>query len=990
MIVKEDLTPLLGARVIQQMGLVEIHIEKFEQVVGMGIKDTPKGACRDLVKEYDDVLTGELGTLYGEQHLEVDPSVTPTVSPSRRVPFAVKPKLKAELDRLADLGVITLVDEPTDWVSNLVIATKESGDIRLCIDPKQLNGALKRERYPIPVIDDVLPDLAKAKVFTKVDARNGYWHVQLDEPSSRLTTFDTPFGRYRWKRLPFGICAASEIFQKRLNQALDRLDGLLTVHDDMVIYGVGETEEEAIVDHNTKLEGFFQRCRKTGIKLNKKKLMLLCKEIPYLGHLVTKDGLKPDPEKVEAVLKMPRPENVKAVRRFCGFVNYLSKFMPHLADVMKPLQQLTHKDAQWQWNHEHDAAFGKLKLMISNAPVLKFYHPEDELTVQCDASERGLGATLMQRGQPIAFASRTLTDPETRYAQIEKEMLAVIYAMQKFDQYVYGRFVTVESDHKPLESIVRKPLRSAPKRLQGMLLKMEKYEVNIVYKPGKEMYLADTLSRAPLNCSRNVQEEFERVNAVKSLPMSPERLEAIRKGVEADEVLQQLKLMILQGWPEEKQSLPTILTPYFSFRDELSVYDGLVFKGERLIIPKESRKQMLAEIHSSHIGINGCLRRARECIFWPGMTAEIKAKVATCETCQECPMKQQQKETLMNHELAHRPWEKVAADIFTVTGKDYLILVDYYSNFWEINRLLNTKASTCIRKIKSHFAQNVIPDVLVSDNGPQFSAEKFAKFTKEWGIEHRTSSPGHQQANGKAEAAVKMAKSLIRKAEASKGDIYLAILAQRNTPTEDFESSPAQRLLGRRCKTLLPTTTALLKPQALSRENVLKEGRAKQEKQAHYYNKSAQDLPTLEEGDVVRMRPFTMNKKTWEKATVARRLDERSFEVETPAMNYRRNRVDLKRTDETYMTDDVNNEVLNQERESIEKSRPNTRSVKKAKESVEVSSTEKTGGEDVSNEQRQGNEVMSKSVNPRPPVEVRSRPKRTTREPAYLKDYDRR
>ncbi|XP_028411113.1 uncharacterized protein K02A2.6-like [Dendronephthya gigantea] len=543
--------------------------------------------------------------------------------------------------------------------------------------------------------------------------------------------------------------------------------------------------------------------------------MLLCKEIPYLGHLVTKDGLKPDPEKVEAVLKMPRPENVKAVRRFCGFVNYLSKFMPHLADVMKPLQQLTHKDAQWQWNHEHDAAFGKLKLMISNAPVLKFYHPEDELTVQCDASERG-------------------------------------------------------------------------------------------------------------------------------------------------------------------------------FRDELSVYDGLVFKGERLIIPKESKKQMLAEIHSSHIGINGCLRRARECIFWPGMTAEIKAKVATCETCQECPMKQQQKETLMNHELAYRPWEKVAADIFTVTGKDYLIFVDYYSNFWEINRLLDTKASTCIRKIKSHFARNGIPDVLVSDNGPQFSAEKFAKFTKEWGIEHRTSSPGHQQANGKAEAAVKMAKSLIRKAEASKGDIYLAILAQRNTPTEDMESSPAQRLLGRRCKTLLPTTTALLKPQALSRENVLKEGRAKQEKQAHYYNKSAKDLPTLEEGDVVRMRPFTMNKKTWEKATVARRLDERSYEVETPAMNYRRNRVDLKRTDETYMTDDVNNEVLNQERESIEKSRPNTRNVKKAKESVEVSSTEKTGGEDVSNEQRQGKEVMSKSVNPRPPVEVRSRPKRTTREPAYLKDYDRR
>ena len=163
------------------------------------------------------------------------------------------------------------VDEPTDWVSNLVTATKESGDLRLCLDPKQLNKALKRGRYPLPIIDDVLPDLSRAKVFTKVDARNGYWHVQLDDESSKLTTLDTPFGRYRWKRLPFGISVASEIFQKRLNQALDRLDGLLTIHDDMVVYGVGDTEEEAMADHNKNLEQFLQRCRQKGVKLNEVK-----------------------------------------------------------------------------------------------------------------------------------------------------------------------------------------------------------------------------------------------------------------------------------------------------------------------------------------------------------------------------------------------------------------------------------------------------------------------------------------------------------------------------------------------------------------------------------------------------------------------------------------------------------------------------------------------------------------------------------------------
>ena len=202
----------------------------------------------------------------------------------------------------------------------------------------------------------------------------------------------------RWKRLPFGVSVASEIFKKRLNQALDRLDGLLTVHDDMVIYGVGETEEEATADHNTKLRQFLQRCRERGVKLNKKKLKLLRKEIPYMGHLVTANGLKRDPEKVEAVRNMPKPDNVKAVRRFCGFVNYLAKFLPCLAEVLEAIQQLTRKEVPWQWKYEHDAAFEKVKELVTQAPLLKYYNPEEELTVQCDASDKGLGAALMQNG----------------------------------------------------------------------------------------------------------------------------------------------------------------------------------------------------------------------------------------------------------------------------------------------------------------------------------------------------------------------------------------------------------------------------------------------------------------------------------------------------------------------------------------------------------------------------------------------------------------
>ena len=208
---------LLGAKVIQQMKFIVVHEENFEKVAtATTTSATSKKAqtAQEIIEEYKDVFEGDLGTLEGLQHLNVDPSVPASIAPSRRVPFAIKPKLKAQLERLTDIGVLIPVVEPTDWVSNLVVATKESGVLRLCLDPQQLNKALKRERYPLPAIDDVLPDLSRAKVFTKINARNGYWHVQLDDQSSKLTTFNTPYGRYRWKRLPFGVSVASEIFSK--------------------------------------------------------------------------------------------------------------------------------------------------------------------------------------------------------------------------------------------------------------------------------------------------------------------------------------------------------------------------------------------------------------------------------------------------------------------------------------------------------------------------------------------------------------------------------------------------------------------------------------------------------------------------------------------------------------------------------------------------------------------------------------------------------
>lgn len=521
--------PLLGRRASEAMRLIKVRYENImaiDSIVTSGKPTTGQWTVGQIKAEYADVFTGD-GCLEGEYKMEVDNTVKPVQLPKRRVPVAMMKPLRDELQDLQRREIITPVECSTDWISAMVVVQKQNGKPKVCIDPKPLNKALKRSHFPLPTIEDILPDLSKAKVFTVCDVKSGFWHVQLEEESSYLTTFSTPFGRYRWLRMPMGISPAPEIFQQKLTQALEDMPGLYIIADDVLITGQGETQEEAERDHDEKLRLFLDRCRQKNIKLNADKFRLRQKETTYIGHRLTADGLKADPEKVRAIVEMPAPTDVKAVQRLIGMVNYLAKFCPHLSDQCKVLRDLTHKDSEWDWTTQDEEALLKLKETIANVPVLKYYNPEEELTVQCDASDTGLGAALMQKGKPVAFASRALTQTERGYAQIEKEFLAMVFSMEKFHQYTYGRKVTVQSDHKPLETIVRKPLLSAPKRLQGMMLHIQKYDLDVVYVPGRDMLLADTLSRDYLPESTphgSVEAQIETVNMVQHLPISADRL----------------------------------------------------------------------------------------------------------------------------------------------------------------------------------------------------------------------------------------------------------------------------------------------------------------------------------------------------------------------------------------------------------------------------------------------------------------------------------
>ena len=292
---------------------------------------------------------------------------------------------------------------------------------------------------------------------------------------------------------------------------------------------------------------------------------------------------------------------------------------------------------------------------VMSTPVLRYYNINEEVTLQCDASQSGLGVAMMQNGQPVAYASRALSPVETRYAQIEKELLAVVFACDHFDAYIYGRSkVHIQTDHKPLESIVQKPL-------QRMLLQLQKYNLEWTYKKGTTMYLADTLSRAHLPdvcaCDHELATNLAKIDhtATTQLAVTKDRLTRISYTSADDPVLQVLRETIQQGWPEHKSRVPPCIRAYYDFRDELTIQDQLVFKGPRIVIPAVLRKEMMSMIHASHIGIEGSIRMARDSLYWPRMNADLKEYISKCNIClahRAVPGK----ESLLQHEIPERPW----------------------------------------------------------------------------------------------------------------------------------------------------------------------------------------------------------------------------------------------------------------------------------------------------------------------------------------------
>ena len=883
---------LLSMEASLELGLISLK-EEWVNLVSDGHID-------NILGSYEDVFEG-VGCLPGEYQIEINKGAVPRQCHNRKTPLSMMKDLKAKLDSYTQKGIIAPVDYPTAWISNNVAVRKPNGSLRVCLDPSNLNKVIQRNHFPMPTLDDVLSELCDAKVFSLCDAKDGFLQIKLSETSSDLTTFWTPFGKYKWLRMPFGLSSSPEEFQRRLSDALSGLKGVTVVADDILIYGKGSSYEEAVKDHNEKLERLLTRARRVNLKLNKEKCKFLLEELSYIGHVITKDGVKPDKAKIAAITAMKPPTDSDGVRRFLGHVNYLSKFIPHCSAECEPLRRLVGASpTEFVWQQEQEEAFKKIKKLITATGALKYFDINKPVVVQTDASTDGLGAVLLQDNCPVGYGSRSLTQSEKNYAPIELELLAIVYGMQKFDQYVFGNpSVTVHTDHRPLEPIFQKPLNKAPKRLQSMLLALQRYPMEVVYKPGKEQVTADMLSRAPVEVAKDGApgEQIFIVNQLKSfmsdlspismkrdLPVSEQTYNLIQQETRKDPTLNRLQAMILSGWPSKPDCVPEEIKVYHSFKDELAVLDGIVYRGSRLVVPKAARPEILRKLHCSHQGTIATIRRARSAVYWPKIAEDIREKTERCVACAvDSPA--QQKETIKHHDIPGQPWIKVGMDILTHKNKDYLLLVDYYSDFFECEPLSGLQSRNVIKLCKKTFSRYGIPHQLHSDNGSQFTSAEFATFCKEWGFQHTTSSPGHQQSNGKAESAVKIIKRLMRRAE----DPYLALLEYRNTPTVGLTSSPAERMFGHSTRSILPTVS---QPKA----DVLIQKAHQKSKVQQQYNQSARDLSQLVIGSPVLLKDFQSLKNQCIHGRVVDQLSDRSYLVsnDQTQLAVRRNRIDLR------------------------------------------------------------------------------------------------
>ena len=597
--------------------------------------------------------------------IHVDAQARPSFYRPRSVPYAMRGKVEKELEHLEQQGIIEPV-QFSDWAAPIVPVLKKDGSVRICGDYKlTVNRAAKLDTYPLPRIDDLFASLSGGKRFTKLDLAHAYQQVPLDDESKELVTINTQKGLFRYNRLPFGVASAPSIFQRTMENLLHGIPHVSVYIDDILITGESDTE------HLNNLAEVLKRLEAAGMRLKRNKCSFLLPQVEYLGHQISEKGLQPTKEKVRAIVDAPAPRNVSQLKSFLGMLNYYSKFLPNLSTRLAPLYRLLQKQMKWSWGSEQKQSFQDAKVLLTSSCVLAHFDPQKELTLSCDASPYGVGAVLSHKLEdgsehPVAFASRTLTPAERKYAQLDKEGLAIIFGVKRFHPYLLGRRFKIYSDHKPLQHLFSEsraipPMASA--RIQRWALTLSAYDYSIAYKPGKEHANADLLSRLPLPESPGETPlPEETILLMESLSMSPVSARQIKSWTDRDPVLSRVRRFVLQGW---RSTNDPVLRPYQRRKNELSVQDGCVLWGNRVVVPPPGRVKVMEELHEGHPGASRMKSLARGYVWLPNMDAELEGKVKDCILCQT-NQKSPPPAPLHPWEWPERPWSRLHASTLTM------------------------------------------------------------------------------------------------------------------------------------------------------------------------------------------------------------------------------------------------------------------------------------------------------------------------------------
>jgi transposase InsO family protein len=737
--------------------------------------------------------------------------------------------VSAQLEKLEQQGIIEAVEGPTPWVSPLVVIPKKNGEIRLCVDMREANKAIHRERHPTPTVDDLIHALNGATVFSKLDLSSGYHQLSLAPESRYITTFATHKGLRRFARLNFGTNSASEVFQKVVSDQIRDVPSAMNVSDDIIIFG--STQEE----HDRALEAVFRRFDKMGLTLNKKKCEFNKSSLSFFGFVFSSTGVSPDPAKVRAIHEAQPPASASGVRSFLGMVTYCAKFIPNFSDITMPLRELTKKNNRFVWGDQQQRAFEKIKELLTSNTVMAYFDKNKQTELVTDASPWGLSAILSQHttGQDdrriVAFVSRSLSPVEQRYSQREKEAFAIVWAIERLHLYLYGGHFTLLTDCKPVQLILSNAKSKPPARIERWNLRLQEYEFTVVHTKGISNP-SDFLSRHPTQDTSRRQESvasrYVNFLSTHAVPKAMS-LNEIEVATKEDPTLQKLVECIttnkwdLQACQDERGVSNTELKQFYKVRQELTVNDdvNLLLKGSRIIMPTKLRKRAISIAHEGHQGIVKTKQLLREKIWFPGMDEEVKKMIGEC-LARQANGPDPHPDPLHMSPLPPEPWYTVHVDFCGPfpTGEYLLVVIDAYSRFPEVDIVSSTSAKSTISKLERIFAVHGIPRKLRSDNGPPFTSHEFKSFVEERGIQHQRTTPLWPQGNSEAERFMKPLTKAIRTAHAEgrdwRKDLFVFLLNYRATPHVTTGVSPSALLFNRVINTKLPQLSSVNKTES--------------------------------------------------------------------------------------------------------------------------------------------------------------------------------